>query len=97
MRGLGWFIGWSEGLPSATALLGWHQVLFLLFVSSPAYGALSLGQQKAELALLLASRSVCQLVGEDQGAEREENSPGGKRCCDPWFSQGCESPDAGQW
>lgn len=57
-RGLGWFTAWSEGLPSVMALLGQHRVLFLLFLSSPASGALSLRQQKAEPVLLLLSGSV---------------------------------------
>lgn len=48
-RGLGWFVGWSEGRPLATASLAQHQLLFLLFLSSPASAALSLSQQKAEL------------------------------------------------
>lgn len=48
-RGLGWFVAWSEGRPLATASLAQHQLLFLLFLSSPASAALSLSQQKAEL------------------------------------------------
>lgn len=58
VRGLGWFTVWSEGLPSAMASLVWHQVLFLLFLSSPPSGALSLRQQKAEAVLLRMSGSI---------------------------------------